>query len=203
MGNREALLEAAIVCLRERGFGGTRARDLASTAGVSLGAIRYHFGSTEALLNAAIRESSQRWIRGFQELMAASPQDPEAGVARLVGDLYDVFATNRALFAGFVEAFAHAQRSEAARAQLAGYYDEFRRDIARALSGDRDPGSDSESVASILIALADGLGVQWMLDPNQRPDPDVLQRAAVALATLTTKSENSSRPADMAPTKVS
>lgn len=180
MGNREALLEAAVVCLRERGFGGTRARDLASTAGVSLGAIRYHFGSTEALLNTAIAESSRRWIRSFQASMAAAP-DTQAGVSGPIGRLYDVFAANRTLFAGFIEAFAHAQRSEPARAQLAGYYDEFRREIARALSGDDDPGAEAESVASILIALIDGLGVQWILAPERCPDLDVLERVAAGL----------------------
>lgn len=174
MGNREALLEAAIVCLRERGFGGTRARDLAGTAGVSLGAIRYHFGSTEALLNAAIAESSRRWIKSFQSSMAA---DADTGVANAVDGLYDVFEAHRELLAGFVEAFAHAQRSEHARRELAGYYDEFRRDIAGALGG----GSDAGSVASILLALVDGLGIQWMLDPTSRPDTAVLRRVAGAL----------------------
>ncbi|ORW01091.1 TetR/AcrR family transcriptional regulator [Mycobacterium kyorinense] len=175
MGNREALLEAAIVCLREHGFGGTRARDLAGAAGVSLGAIRYHFGSTEALLNAAIAESSRRWIKSFQTSMAGV--DAETGIADAVDGLYDVFDAHRELLAGFVEAFAHAQRSPAARRELAGYYEEFRRDIAAALGG----GSDAESLASILLALVDGLMVQWMLDPSRRPDNDVLRRAVGSL----------------------
>lgn len=179
MGNREALLEAAIVCLRERGFGGTRARDLAGTAGVSLGAIRYHFGSTEALLNAAIAESSRRWIKSFQASIAAA--DAQTGVANAVDRLYDVFDAHRELLAGFVEAFAHAQRSPAARRELASYYDEFRRDIAAALGG----GSDAESVASILLALVDGLGIQWMLDRTSRPDPAVLRRVTGALVAAT------------------
>lgn len=192
MGNREALLEAAVVCLRERGFGGTRARDLANAAGVSLGAIRYHFGSTEALLNAAVAESSRRWISGFQTSMAAFAPNIEAGIAGPIDDLYDAFAANRAALSGFVEAFAHAQRSESARSQLAGYYDEFRRAIARTLGADGHPGPGAESVASLLIALIDGLLVQWMLDPQRRPDPDLLRRAAVDLATLATKTEGAS-----------
>ena len=171
-GNREALLEAAIVCLRERGFGGTRARDLASTAGVSLGAIRYHFGSTQSLLNEAIAESSRRWIRRFRE----------SGLGGSAADLYRVFAENRALLSGFVEAFAHAQRSTAARTQLAEHYDEFRGDVAQDLPhGDA---GDREAVASILIALVDGLMVQWLLAPQRCPDSDLLGRAASALVAL-------------------
>ena len=178
MGNQDALLEAAIVCLRERGYGGTRARDLASAAGVSLGAIRYHFGSTEALLNEAIAESSRRWISGFQSSMAAAT-NAAAGLEGAAADLYRVFDANRALLIGFVEAFAHAQRSAPARDQLAGSYDDFRREVAVAL---RSTGPDAESLASILIALVDGLMIQWLLAPDRCPTPDLLRRAASALA---------------------
>lgn len=180
MGNREALLEAAIVCLRERGFGGTRARDLASTAGVSLGAIRYHFGSTEALLNEAVAECARRWVSGFQAAMAATT-DKTAELDRMTADAYRVFDVNRALMVGFMEAFAHAQRSGAARAQLAGMYDELRQGVL-AVVGDK--GRDAESVASLLIALIDGLMLQWLLAPDRCPSPEMLRQAVAALAGL-------------------
>jgi AcrR family transcriptional regulator len=181
MGNREALLEAAIVCLRERGYAATTARDLAQTAGVSLGAIGYHFGSTGALLNEAIAESSRRWIKHFRESLAGSSD--AAGLATAGRSLYDVFTANRGLLVGFVEAFGRAQRSETARAQLASHYDEFRREIALAL-GAHDPHAGAESVASVLIALVDGLTIQWLLAPERCPNPDTLQQAACALAAL-------------------
>lgn len=179
MGNRDALLEAAIVCLRERGFGGTRARDLASTAGVSLGAIRYHFGSTEALLDEAVAESARRWVSSFQSSMA-NATTTAAGLQGMAADLYRVFEKNRALLVGFVEAFAHAQRSSSARDQLARWYDEYRRAIAAAL-----PDSpDAEAVASILMAIVDGLMILWLLAPDRCPSPQVLRRAVAALAGL-------------------
>jgi AcrR family transcriptional regulator len=182
-GNRDALIEAAIVCLRDRGFGATTARDLAQTAGVSLGAIGYHFGSTEALLNEAIAESSRRWIRSFRKSLASSA-DGGVSLAGPADTLYQTFAANRELTIGFIEAFAHAQRSPAARAQLAGYYDEFRREIALALRSGAASPVDTEAAASLLIALVDGLMVQWLLDPARCPDRDALRRAASALAEL-------------------
>lgn len=177
MGNREALLEAAIGCLREKGYGATRARDLAQSAGVSLGAIRYHFGSTETLLNEAVAESIRRWIHGFQASMAAFEPDAGAGLVAAAGSLYDDFDAHRALVVGFVEAFAHAQRSPAARVQMADYYDEFRREITLILP---DGGHD-ESTASIILALVDGLMIQWLLAPDRCPDPVVLQHVVAAL----------------------
>lgn len=185
MGNREALLEAAIVCLRERGYGGTTARDVASSANVSLGAIRYHFGSMDGLLGEAIAECSRRWIRGFQRSLAArASAGPEASLLAEVDQLYEIFESERTLVVGIVEAFAHAQRSPQARQHLAELYDELRAGIVAglgALVGADPPCGDT--IASILIALADGLMVQWLLDPRRRLDPATLRQLISALTT--------------------
>lgn len=74
-----------------------------------------------------------------------------------------------------------------ARAQLATHYDEFRREIALALYTD-DPLADTESVASALIALVEGLIIRWILAPERWPGPDTLQRAASVLAELSRSS---------------
>jgi BetI-type transcriptional repressor, C-terminal len=43
---------------------------------------------------------------------------------------------------------------------------------------------DAESVASILMALVDGLMIQWLLAPERCPPPEMLRRAATALSSL-------------------
>ena len=59
--NREQLLEGALQCLRTKGYSRTTARDIAGASGANLASIGYHFGSKEALLNAAmIRLLEQR-----------------------------------------------------------------------------------------------------------------------------------------------
>lgn len=175
MGNREALLEAAVVCLRERGYGHTTARDVAGTAQVSLGAIRYHFGSMDGLLNTAIGECCSRWIAGFRRVLAET--SPQASVLAEMDQLYQFFEEDRELLVGFVEAFAHAQRSAQAREQLAALYDEFRAGVAEAIrSALGDHRAADHASASVLIALVDGLMVQWLLDPTRRPDRDTLHR---------------------------
>jgi AcrR family transcriptional regulator len=180
MNNREALLEAAIICLRERGYGGIRARELAATAGVSLGAIRYHFGSMEALLNTAIGETSRRWMDRFQSSLstAATADSPSTGSP--VRMLYQVFRDNEDLLAGYAEVFAHAQRSTTAREQLTEYYFQYRRQIAGSLVAQGN--KNAYAVASILIALIDGLMVQWMLSPDLCPDSHILERVVADLA---------------------
>lgn len=181
MSNREALLEAAIVCLRERGYGGIRARELAATAGVSLGAIRYHFGSMEALLNTAIGETSRRWMDRFQSSLstAATAESASSPMGSVVAMLYQVFRDNEDLLAGYAEVFAHAQRSTTARQQLTEYYFQYREQIASSLAAQGK--KDADSIASILIALIDGLMVQWMLSPDLCPDSRTLEKVVADL----------------------
>ena len=61
MGNKEKLLDGALECLLDKGYARTTARDVASAAGVSLAAIGYHFGTTDALLNAALDRAMESW----------------------------------------------------------------------------------------------------------------------------------------------
>src|SRR5215207_7649078 len=70
-GHREALLEGAIRCIHEQGYARTTARDLVAASGTNLASIGYHFGSKEALLNAAIAESFEEWMGTIREIVLA------------------------------------------------------------------------------------------------------------------------------------
>lgn len=174
MGNREALLEAAIACLRERGFARTTARDLVAASGTNLGAINYHFRSKEALLNEAIAEGVRRWIEHLGTQLARDAHT-ESGLRTAMDELFGVLEANRLMVAGFFDALAQAGHAPQLRAQLASHYDQFRTDLTRMLGFE-------EATASLLLALADGLIVQWQLDPRRAPDTDEIVRA---LRTLT------------------
>jgi AcrR family transcriptional regulator len=63
MGHREDLLAGAVRCLREKGYARTTARDIVAASGTNLASIGYHYGSTEALLNAAV-------LRAMEEIGA-------------------------------------------------------------------------------------------------------------------------------------
>src|SRR5215471_886891 len=80
MGNRQALLDAARVCLSDKEYARITARDIASRAEVSLAAIGYHFGSKEALLDAALVEALRDWgdaleAIGAEAAPASSPRE--------------------------------------------------------------------------------------------------------------------------------
>ena len=172
MGNREDLLAAAKRLLYEKGYARTTARDLAAASGVSLAAIGYHFGSTENLLHEAITDGFRAWRARFAEALHAADGPPTKAVAAIGRELDRLFEDERSLFTVFLEALALADRKPESAAQAAAAYEEDRVAIAALvaqLRGSRR--RDDRVVASLLLAVVDGLFVQHLLQRDQAPPP--------------------------------
>ncbi len=189
-GHRERLLEAAIVCLQEKGYARTTSRDLVAVSGTNLASIGYHFDSKERLLNIAVAEAFQRWLKPLVALAAEpGPATPLERLERSVAGVMDSLEENRTLVAACLEAWAQMSRSEDLRAELVASYDDFHGVIATttrdafAEIGATD--IDADALAALIMALFDGLLVQWQLDPERTPSAERLTAAAQgALAAL-------------------
>ena len=178
MGNREALLEGALQSLLDKGYAATTARDIATRAGTSLAAIGYHFRSTEQLLHEAITEGFRQW----RAQLAATLDDgahksPADLIASLGDELTRLFGQQRALYTVFLEALALAERSEDVRAHAADGYHEDRVAIAALVASVRTSDELDLPLASVLLAVVDGLFIQHLLSPADAPTP----RAALDL----------------------
>jgi AcrR family transcriptional regulator len=182
-GNREALLEAAVDCIQERGYGRTTARDLVEASGTNLGAIGYHFESKEALLNEALAECGRRWLRHIADVAARTGVDGGDGWQQTVTAAHRALQEGRPIAIGYLEAWTQSQRSPDLREQLSAHYREFRTATAAIVTSSAPEGStvDLEALSAVLVAVADGLIVQWLLEPEAIPDPTRLARALAPL----------------------
>src|SRR5258706_8969433 len=100
MGNREKLLDGALKGLLEKGYAATTARDIATAAGVSLAAINYHFRTTDALLDEALRRALDEWGDELERALTGGP-DVEDSQERFVAIWDRVIASvaqNRSLW---------------------------------------------------------------------------------------------------------
>ena len=176
MGNREALLVGAKRCLYEKGYARTTARDIVAAAESHLPSINYYFGSKEALLNAAIAETARRWLVRVATVAAEKPAgDPWEQMQALFDDLFEIFRENRGIIVSFFEALAVAERSEELRAQLAGFAEELRTAVKGLVEYVLPPealerGAAPDVIATVLMALTDGLAIHWLIDPERTPD---------------------------------
>jgi len=177
MGHREDLLRAARQCLEDKGYARTTARDLVAVSGTNLASIGYHFGSKEALLNQAIVDAFEEWSDQVVDIsLEGREQAPLDAMAASWVEMVESFGPNRSLLVAFVEALAQAERSPELRDQLAAHYQRCRETIARAVASSvgEAEGMDPEAVASFLMAVCDGLILQWLLDPEATPTGEEL-----------------------------
>lgn len=182
-GHRERLLEAAIECLQSKGYARTTARDLVEASDTNLASISYHFESKEHLLNVAVTEAFQRWLKPLVALAAApGPATPLERLERTLAGVIDSLEEKQSLIVACLEAWAQLARSEDLRAEMLRSYEDFRVVIAATT---RDAFAeigalqvDADALALLIIALFDGLLVQWQLEPRGSPSAAQLIAAA-------------------------
>lgn len=190
MGSKEALEQAAERLVVDRGFAATTARDLARAAGVPLGAVNYHYASTDELLVLGLSRVIDRWV-GEPVLAARAVQEAGGdGAAQLLAlqraaDRQMAAAPLEA--AAFFEALGLAGRREDVRVMLA---DRLQKSVS-ALSallhsafGDHSGWEqrDGSDLARLLVSIRDGSAAQVLLG-NATPAVD---KALPLLATLAT-----------------
>lgn len=172
MGNREKLLDGALQCLLEKGYAQTTARDIAGTAGVSLAAIGYHFKTTEALLDAALRRAMEQWGDELERALVGGDDGDLTPPERFVAIWDRVIASvtaNRPLWTTQFELVTHLGRSREPDSPWSAAQRDAQAGLA-ALFHDVDPQAEldlARTVGGFYQALLTGVVVQHLVAPDR------------------------------------
>ncbi|MCD6054080.1 MAG: TetR family transcriptional regulator [Rubrobacteraceae bacterium] len=184
MGHRERLLAGARRCLFERGYARTTARDIVTASGTNLASIGYHFGSKEALLNAAMIEAIDEWGEELKRALITDTDvgsmDPIERFESIWTRVIESFEAHRPLWVATFEAFVQAQHSPELREQLAAGHEEARFGLAALFQGTDESMVDervAQTVGSFYVALMSGLITQWLLDAQRAPSGGAMAEA--------------------------
>lgn len=162
VAKRETILEAALDLFATRGYDRTSVREIARRAGLSQAGLLHHFSTKEELFLEVLRHRDGRGDTAAGEAHT---------VDRLIGAV-DRNAEEPGLVRLFVAMSAESVEDPSAARQFFGdRYAWLLRDIARDVSArrsgeDHARGLAPEDIASLLVAVADGLQAQWLLDPE-------------------------------------
>jgi AcrR family transcriptional regulator len=162
VARRDEILTAALDVFSREGYRGTSLREVAKQVGMSLPGLMHYFESKEHLLTAILQKRDEvdtetfssddddlidglvrimrhnRDVPGLVQLfitLAAAAEDPSHPAHPFFVDRYSV------VLASLAEAIRDRQSAGTARADL-----------------------DPEHIARVLIAIADGIQIQWALD---------------------------------------
>lgn len=178
---RQALIEAALASLAERGLGAVSVRDVAARAGVSPGLVRHHFGSFGALLNQAYRHVVQRVEDHFDAALAEAREDPDARLAAFIAASFSPEIVDRDLLSAWLGFWGLVRGDPAAAAWHAESYAAYRGRIGELLeAAGRTRGRvvDARAGGLGLSAMLDGLWLELCLDPDTFTPTEATRLAA-------------------------
>ncbi|WP_375385193.1 TetR/AcrR family transcriptional regulator [uncultured Microbacterium sp.] len=170
VAKREEILEAALGVIAREGYRGASVKVIADTVGLSQAGLLHYFDSKDELFTEILRKRDEVDLAhyGSDALMDASPTALRDGYVRVIRHNCEV--------PGLVQLFSRlavdgADPEHPAHAYFLGRGASLRKTFTAVLARQQAMGLltdriDPDTLARIFQAVADGLQVQWMLDPQ-------------------------------------
>jgi AcrR family transcriptional regulator len=182
------IVEAMRASVAARGFSASTFDQVARAAGVSRGLLHYYFGTKERLLVEAVRRECDLRHEQIDRAMADAGSADEV-LAGLVHAFEEYLGGGPSPAVMMFEMVTLAQRNEEIAAQLEDLGRRLRTHIAEALREKAQAGvlelrADADTAASFLLALADGITIRVMTEPELDVAPLMAQSVIAARALL-------------------
>jgi AcrR family transcriptional regulator len=164
---RREIIEAATSVFAQRGYHGGSLRDISKELGLSLTSLVHHFPAKSDLLEAVLDHADATWGTSFES--DADEQGAKVAILRLAQSNFDHPELLRILAIMASEASspvhpAHEWFVQRYQRMAAGIEQILERDRER---GRIRPDGDAAVLARRVIAIWDGLQLQWLLDPHE------------------------------------
>jgi AcrR family transcriptional regulator len=164
---RDAILAAANEVFASRGFRGASLATIAKRVGLSEPGLLHHFGSKEELLLELLKLRDQHDDERIGQARAAhtNAHDMLLELCRQNADRPGIVRLFTILAAESVD------EDHPAHAWFLERYRERRRQVAQGLAAEQregriDASLDVDALATEILAMFDGLQIQWLLDPE-------------------------------------
>lgn len=182
------IVDAMRESVAARGAAGSTFDHVAREAGVSRGLLHYYFGTKERLLVEVVRRDSEIRLAA----LAASLGDARTAddfIDALVRSLEDLIGRDPGFVVLMHELFTLSRRNEEIAGELATLARVARTDIAASLEAKQAEGvvrlgDEADAVAGVLLALADGLALRFLIEPELDPRPILAAAVAAARALI-------------------
>jgi TetR/AcrR family transcriptional regulator, acrAB operon repressor len=170
---RETVLDAALAVFSRQGYAATTLDHIAQEAGVTRGAIYWHFGGKAELYNALLEERFARAFAGVAKLLA-EPGPPLQIIRRLLvwqmtlieedaeyRDVMELTLFKTAVTPDLAEGLKH--KVKATQQMLRQLSKLFRQAVK---AGEVRQKIDADSAALAALGLTTGLTSLWLLNPS-------------------------------------
>ena len=165
------IVEAMRSSVARRGIAGSTFEHVAREAGVSRGLLHYYFGTKEALLVEVVRRDTEHRIARLDEPLGRATSVDEL-LEILVADLEDSIQNEPGFWVLLFDLFTAGRRNPEIQREVGELFNRTRDHVAEILrakqtEGVISPSFDIDSVVALLFAMADGIALQVLSDPDR------------------------------------
>ncbi len=174
----QQIIDAAIRVLARQGYAKTSLLDIAKEAGMSKGALHYHYPTKEALIHTVL-ETACNAVQG-RTMQAWSPSDnPFAALRKSLEELWATRAERSDEALVVADLLALSLSDESLRPKLAEFYELGAEQIRAYLEQNLislglEPRISIDILPRIVIGLLDGLVMQAFVDPEALSPEEVV-----------------------------
>ena len=161
------VLEAALALLSEAGPQALTAEALARKSGEPSSSVFYHFGDKSGLMAAVVTATDYRVQRVL--LKAAGPFLSHPQPPTTVADIQARILAQHGWMRIFVDVLPVLLRDDGLRRDEAVFQDRLRQGVEAFLRDGDVPTAEARALASLAVALMQGLAIQHLVDPRGTP----------------------------------
>ena len=164
---KEQIVRATVECITKHGYHNFSMQDVARTAGVSKGIIHYYFLNKDELMMCVLDKVAGDIERVLSEEMG-SITDPWRRMEIFIEVCFDIVRSTKEYYQVNMDFWTQINQKEEIRKVIAAHYAKFREAAAVVVQDGVDKGAfkkvDASAYASYVIAVIDGLSLQWLFD---------------------------------------
>jgi TetR/AcrR family transcriptional regulator, fatty acid metabolism regulator protein len=164
---KDQIVRATVECITKHGYHNFSMQDVAKTAGVSKGIIHYYFLNKDELMMCVLDKVAGDIERILEQEMETS-QDPWRKMEIFIEVCFDVVKNTKEYYQVNMDFWTQINQKTEIRAIIATHYAKFREAGARVIRDGISKGSfkkvGASEYASFMIAVIDGLSLQWLFD---------------------------------------
>jgi TetR/AcrR family fatty acid metabolism transcriptional regulator len=177
------IIKATIQCITQYGYHNFSMQDVAKIAEISKGIIHYYFLNKEDLLTAVLNYVNAN----IENLLCSNQKNlkPTVRLSHIIRLCSEVVQKKREYYRINMDFWTQIDQKKKIRNELAQHYDKFRNSFALVIQQGMQQGDfrtgNSKQFASIIIAMIDGIALQWLFDDSAFSYTEIMKNCEEAI----------------------
>jgi TetR/AcrR family fatty acid metabolism transcriptional regulator len=178
---KDQIVRATVECITKYGYHNFSMQDVARTAGVSKGIIHYYFLNKDELMMSVLDKVAGDIERVLASEMESIP-DAQRKLEVFIEVCFDIVRNTREYYQVNMDFWTQINQKEEVRKAIAKHYSKFRESAAVVIKEGVTQGVfrpvEPREYASYVVAVIDGLSLQWLFDESVFNYEGIVKKAA-------------------------